>query len=172
MCKFASFVLTKDKIFWSENSDSHEYIIKEFGLYPDGSTGPNILPVEITPSMKIKSLTDFDNWDYRVDQDILPEWYDKEREESRTRKALIVRFKKEFKVGGSLDLSGCTGLKSLPDNLKVGGCLNLSGCTGLKSLPDNLKVGGSLYLFGCIGLKSLPDNLKVGRSLYLSDHLK
>ncbi|HEY3378906.1 MAG TPA: hypothetical protein VGL77_15580 [Armatimonadota bacterium] len=33
---------------------------------------------------------------------------------------------------GSLDLEGCTGLTSLPDNLSVGGSLYLEGCTGLQ----------------------------------------
>jgi len=70
-------------------------------------------------------------------------------------------------VGGWLNLSGCTGLTSLPDNLSVGDWLDLSGCTGLTSLPDNLSVGGWLDLSGCTGLTSLPDNLSVGGWLNL-----
>ena len=70
-------------------------------------------------------------------------------------------------VGGSLDLSGCTGLTALPDNLTVGGWLDLRRCTGLTALPDNLTVGGSLDLSGCTGLTALPDNLTVGGSLDL-----
>ena len=52
---------------------------------------------------------------------------------------------------GSLDLEGCTGITSLPDNLTVGGYLDLRG-TGITSLPDNLTVGGYLYLEGCTGI--------------------
>lgn len=37
------------------------------------------------------------------------------------------------KNGGWLDLSGCTSLTSLPDNLTVGGWLDLNGCTSLTS---------------------------------------
>ena len=44
--------------------------------------------------------------------------------------------------GGSLDLSGCTELTQLPNNLTVFGSLYLDGCTGLTELPDNLTVGG------------------------------
>ena len=193
MCNFASFVLTKDKVFWSDNSDSHTDIIKEFGLHEYGANGPNILKVEIFPTTKIKYLRDYDNWEFKIDQDIMPEWYNKDLDESRTRKALKIRFAKDFKVPGYLDLRGCTGLKSLPSDLKVPGYLNLSGCTGLKSLPSDLKVGRSLDLTGCTGLKSLPSNLKVdghldlsgctglkslpsdlevGRYLYLPEHLK
>jgi hypothetical protein len=32
-----------------------------------------------------------------------------------------------------------------PDNLSVGEWLDLSGCTGLTSLPNNLSVGGAIY---------------------------
>ena len=167
MCNFASFVLTKDKVFWSDNSNSHTDIIKEFELHEDGTNGPNILKVEIVPTPKIKSLRDYDNWEFKIDQDIMPEWYNKDLDESRTRKALKIRFAKDFKIPGSLDLIGCTGLKSLPSNLKVPESLNLSGCTGLKSLPSDLKVGGYLDLNGCTGLKSLPSDLKVGGYLYL-----
>ena len=88
--------------------------------------------------------------------------------------------------GGSLDLEGCTGITTLPDNLTVGGYLDLRGTgittlpdnltvggsldlrgTGITTLPDNLTVGGSLYLEGCTGITTLPDNLTVGGSLDL-----
>ena len=167
MCNFASFVLTKDKVFWSD-SDSHTDIIEEFELHEDGANGPNILKVEIIPTPKIKSLLDYDNWNFKIDQDIMPEWYNKDLDKSRTRKALKIRFAKDFKVPGSLNLYGCTGLKSLPSDLKVCRYLDLSGCTGLKSLPSNLKVPGYLDLSGCTRLKSLSSDLKVGGSLDLS----
>ena len=53
----------------------------------------------------------------------------------------------KIKVEENLDLEGCTGITSLPDNLTVGGWLDLRG-TGITSLPDNLTVGGPLYLRG------------------------
>ena len=49
---------------------------------------------------------------------------------------------------------------------RSGGCLDLSGCTGLTALPDNLTVGGSLYLDGCTGLTAIPDNLRVDGCIY------
>lgn len=45
------------------------------------------------------------------------------------------------KTGGNLDLSGCTGLTSLPDGLTVGGYLYMRSCTGLKHrLEERRKV--------------------------------
>lgn len=37
MCQFASFVLTKDRAFWSRSGDSHETIIEEHGLRDDAT---------------------------------------------------------------------------------------------------------------------------------------
>lgn len=41
--------------------------------------------------------------------------------------------------GNSLDLGGCTGLTSLPDDLTVGRYLDLEGCTGMKRIPCEIK---------------------------------
>ena len=68
----------------------------------------------------------------------------------------LKKTKNGYMYSGSLDLCGCTGLTSLPENLSVGGFLDLRGCTGLTSLPENLSVGGFLYLEGCTGLIDCP----------------
>ena len=52
MCTPASFVLTKDRVFWSKKSDSHEDIIEEYKLNPDGIRGPNIVRVKISPTVQ------------------------------------------------------------------------------------------------------------------------
>jgi hypothetical protein len=88
MCQPASFVLTKDAVFWSRFTDSHEEIIKESGLHADGAKGPNILRVEVVPPGYDTTRPPAE-WVFRVDQDIMPEWYDSERDEARTRAALV-----------------------------------------------------------------------------------
>ena len=129
MCKFASFVLTKGEEFWSDKSDSHEEIIRENNLHADGVRGPNILRVEISPTNKIKIWPSLKAWDYRVDQDQMPEWFDAAECEKRTREALARRYKKGFT---SADLSGCAALTevSLPNATSA----DLSGCN------PNLKI--------------------------------
>ena len=85
MCNFASLVLTKKHVFVG-TTDSHEDIITEHQLY-EGTGRVNLLRVEITPPDG-DGTKDPAIWKYRVDQDNLPDWYDAEREESRTRAAL------------------------------------------------------------------------------------
>ena len=75
MCKPASFVVTKECVFWSKLSDGHEDIIREFNLHDDGVGGPNIVRIEIAPPNGNLSLP-LKQWIYKVDQDTLPKWYD------------------------------------------------------------------------------------------------
>jgi hypothetical protein len=88
MCEPASFVLTKDCVFWSMFTDSHEDIIEEHKLHADGVRGTNILRVEITPP-RGNVAADAADWTFRLDQDIMPPWHDREEDENRTRIALI-----------------------------------------------------------------------------------
>jgi hypothetical protein len=95
MCKYASFVLTKDKTFWSNKTESHEEIIREFDLCETDSTKTriNILRVECSPD---KCWGDLSKWIYKVDQDIRPEWFEPQECEARTRKALKEKIGKKL----------------------------------------------------------------------------
>jgi hypothetical protein len=95
MCKYASFVLTKDKVFWSNKTESHEEIIREFDLCETDSTKTriNILRVECSPD---KCWGDLSKWIYKVDQDIRPEWFEPQECEARTRKALKEKIGKKL----------------------------------------------------------------------------
>jgi len=73
--------------------------------------------------------------------------------------------KEELKVGGNLDLYG-SKIESLPEELYVAGTLVLSNCKNLTSLPKRLKVGGDLHL-DYTNITLLPEGLYVGRHLYL-----
>lgn len=87
MCTAAALVLTKDKVFWSKTSNSHLVIIRENRLHADGVRGPNLVEVEITPPGSDYSIP-LEGWKYSVTQDVLPDWYDQERDERRAREAL------------------------------------------------------------------------------------
>ena len=58
-----------------------------------------------------------------------------------------------------LDLKN-TAVTSIPADLRVDYRLDVEGCTGLRSLPENFKAG-SLILRNCISLEALPDGLDV-----------
>jgi hypothetical protein len=87
MCKLASFVLTRDAVYWSRFSNSHTEIIREHGLCEDVAYQPVLLRAEIAP-------IDYDysrataEWDYQVDQRVLPPWACRRYDEARVRAAL------------------------------------------------------------------------------------
>ncbi|MCK9629867.1 MAG: hypothetical protein M0R37_14925, partial [Bacteroidales bacterium] len=72
MCRFASFILTKDREFWATGSDSHEEILAEHAL-ADGPARVQIVRVELTPPEDAPCAS-LDRWTFYIDQDILPEW--------------------------------------------------------------------------------------------------
>jgi hypothetical protein len=84
MCKPASFVLTKTKVFWSRHTDSHTEIIAEHGLNEDGVRGVNVVKIEISPEDGDLS-SDPSTWVYKLDQDSTPDWYDAAKCEKRAR---------------------------------------------------------------------------------------
>jgi hypothetical protein len=53
-----------------------------------------------------------------------------------------------------------SGIVSVPDDIQVANELNLTSCTQLTRLPDNLHVG-TLTLMGCTALITLPKSLRV-----------
>ena len=76
MCMMASFVLTKSKAYFSADSDSHEDIISEHKLSRlDTPDNVGLVRLEIVPTNDNYSLP-LDHWEYRLDQDVLPDRYE------------------------------------------------------------------------------------------------
>jgi hypothetical protein len=86
MCKAASFIVTKNKILWVPWCDSHEIIIKEHGLN-DRSDSPDFVRIEISPKDDNYRLP-FNEWVFRRDQDLSPDWYSDKWAEEICRKEL------------------------------------------------------------------------------------
>ena len=89
MCRAASFVVTKDKVFWSKMTDSHEEIIREFDLCPEVAGKACVVRCEIVPDGR-RYDSDPATWAYKTDQDAdtLPKWFDAADVEARARVAL------------------------------------------------------------------------------------
>ena len=142
MCNFASFVLTKDREFYSETGDSHRDIISQNSLHEWGAGGPNIVKVEISPTAEIKKWPSLRAWKFRIDQDTLPVWADEAACERRTRAALQRRAKKGFKT---VDARGCTALTELKADAAT--YVDARGCTALTELKAD--AAKYVYASGC-----------------------
>ena len=96
MCNFASGILDKTTAYYLETSNSHTDIIKHYDLRemcPDGIT-VNILKFEITPP-EDNQKAPLAEWNYVVDQDLRPDWFEPVECEKRARESLQRRAEKE-----------------------------------------------------------------------------
>ena len=148
MCRFASFVLTKDREFYNEENDSHSEIISKNKLHEWGVNGPNIVKVEIVPTPEIKTWPSLKKWEFVIDQDVLPDWADRKELETRTRAVLEKRYKKGFKT---VDVSGCTALTTL--NADTAQTVYASGCTAVTTLKAD--AAQTVYASRCTALTTL-----------------
>jgi hypothetical protein len=98
MCNPASIVLTKDNAYWSLKTDSHEEILAEHNLRDAIAGKVQIVRCEVTPPNG-DFFAPADQWRYRLDQDITPDWYDAEKCEKQARKALLNWIKARVYIG-------------------------------------------------------------------------
>jgi len=75
MCYPASFIVTKDQVFWSRYTEFHEEIIKEFRLRSTDAQG-NTTVVRVNMSPETGDLSEpLETWKYSVSRNTLPSWY-------------------------------------------------------------------------------------------------
>jgi hypothetical protein len=103
MCNFMSAVLTKEKLYYHLDMDSHEDIIQHFELKDTYSPGGvvrdvNLVRLELTPKDSDICNHNLDNWQLRIDQDIRPDWLDLVKAEKLMKDAVQVFFKERFAI--------------------------------------------------------------------------
>jgi len=103
MCEPASFVVTKGNVFWSRNTDSHEEIIREFDLKEMVNRAVTLVRVEIMPPNR-KFAAPPQEWQWHVDQDILPKWWDEKDAERRCRVELKAWIKAKVCTKGTAEV--------------------------------------------------------------------
>ena len=98
MCNFFSAIITKDGIIYDPQTDAHEDLIKKAGL-DDTTMKPDFVRIEVNPKDSDIFNHDLDNWQFKVDQDLLPDWWTDDfvkMAEERAKKALQDVFSKIF----------------------------------------------------------------------------
>ena len=150
MCIGFSATITKKKVYYLLESNSHTDIDKEFGIFDNRPAEiRNHIHVECWPKGSLTSCAAKD-WDVKIDEEgTLPDWYTVDPEKHNSR-VLSVLFKTVIPswikdgVGGDLDLEG-TKITSLGELRSVGGSLDLRD-TKVTSLGKLQSVRGYLYL--------------------------
>ena len=75
MCKLKSAIILKDRVFISDH-DSHSKMLEELGITDDYINASKVfVRAELAPKNG-DVFSDIDSWEFSVDQDITPEWFD------------------------------------------------------------------------------------------------
>src|SRR3990167_5247925 len=80
MCKFFSAIVVDEnkKLLWDYDIDSHAELLEKFHI-TDTTVFPNFVSVEFTPPNGDVFGHDFTEWIFKVDQDLIPDWFEKEK---------------------------------------------------------------------------------------------
>lgn len=103
MCNFKSGVILKNRVVLApEGNESHSDLLESLGIEDNHMNATKtFVRAELIPKNDDK-MTDIKEWRYKVDQDIVPDWYEKdpERYEQEFRDAVenyMAEWKKQFK---------------------------------------------------------------------------
>lgn len=103
MCNFKSGIILKNKVVLApEDNESHSDLLESIGIEDNHMNATKtFVRAELIPKNNDK-MTDVKEWRYKVDQDIVPDWYEKdpERYEKEFREAVekyMEDWKKKFK---------------------------------------------------------------------------
>ena len=144
MCNFFSAVATKDRLHAYYGVDSHEDIISISGIGSlDRPERIDLVRLELIPPEPM--TTDFEKWEYKVDQDLLPEWF--VPSEWRDRMIKFLKSVPAVKKGEKVEYSNsqywfCEGkIKNL---IAFGSVLYLLGSSQVGKMLGSSRVGKML----------------------------
>ena len=91
MCQLKSCLVLKDRVFCPDYN-SHQQMLEELGIEDDYlHASKTFVRVELTPPDVVQSLMEpLDRWTLKVDQDIVPEWWDKKADRQRVEEAVEI----------------------------------------------------------------------------------
>ena len=121
MCKLKSAIILRNKIFMPDY-DSHSKMLDELGITDDYFNASKVfVRAELSPADG-DVFSDIDGWEFHVDQDITPEWFDEKDCAERMRKAVKEWAKTHIFVGHN-DLKISHG-----ENIFIKDCKNVDIC--------------------------------------------
>ena len=162
MCKLKSAIILKDRIFMPDY-DSHSKMLEELGITDDYINASKVfVRAELAPENG-DVFSNIDGWEFSVDQDITPEWFDKKDCAERMRKAVkewakthIFVGQNDLKIshGENIFIKDCKNV-NICDNATVE---NICGSATVKNIYDNATVN---YIHGNATVEYISDNATV-----------
>ena len=101
MCQFKSALVLKDRIFMPDY-DSHDKMLQELGIEDNFTNASKVfVRVELSPADG-DIFSDVDGWELKVDQDILPDWWNKAERLPKLKK-LVKTWMQKHKIYGEYE---------------------------------------------------------------------
>ncbi len=98
MCMFKSAIIMKDRVFVPDY-DSHTDMLEELKIEDNEKNASRLfVRAELTPRNN-DVFSPVDSWEFRVDQDIIPDWFVREVEEQRMKEAVKLWAKAHIHIG-------------------------------------------------------------------------
>ena len=103
MCQFKSALVLKDRIFLPDY-DNHNKMLHELGIEDNFTNASKVfVRVELSPADG-DIFSDVDGWELKVDQDILPDWWN-EAERLPKLKELVERWIQKHTIAGEYEVA-------------------------------------------------------------------
>ena len=149
MCKFKSGIILKDRVFIPDY-DSHSDMLEELKIWDTKQNAERLfVRAELIPEND-DPFSPIEKWKYRVDQDILPDWYVAEVDEARMREAVKEWAKARILVGKEIDAIN-RGAGYCIKDCKIG---SVYGSAKIDSVSGSARIGD---VFGSANIGSVYD---------------
>ena len=100
MCQFKSCLVLKDRVFCPDYN-SHQSMLEELGIEDNYlHADKTFVRVEFTPPNNKSLIEPLDRWTLKVDQDVIPEWWDEKADRQRVEEAVETWRKGHVFTGG------------------------------------------------------------------------
>lgn len=153
MCRFKSGIILKDRVFIPDY-DSHTEMLEELKIADTEDNAKRLfVRAELVPPND-DVFTPLSSWKYRVDQDILPDWYVAEVDEKRMRNAVTEWAKEHIHIGAEIDTidSGTHWIK----DCKIG---TICGSAKIEIICGSANVGN---IYGSAEIGTICGSAEVG----------
>ena len=126
MCQFKSALVLKDKIFLPDY-DSHDKMLQELGIEDNFTNASKVfVRVELSPADG-HIFSDVEGWKLKVDQDILPDWWN-EAERLPKLKELVETWRQKHTIYGEREVSDGVWLATGSATVKATGSATVTAC--------------------------------------------
>ena len=144
MCQLKSAIILKDRVFVPEY-DSHTDMLEELGIKDtEENAGRLFVRAELTPPDG-DAFRPLNEWKFKVDQDILPDWFVEEVDKQRMAEAVRIWAKDHIHIGvNGLEINSGRGhyIKDCT-NVEICGTAeveNIYGASKIRAVYDSAKI--------------------------------